>query len=207
MKSKGEVKILTVVTSSIVAHEQEVTVSPLQLLGRNICLLDGSLDLPASSSVMFVLAPRHSQLFGQVYLLCTAKAALWSLLASLVYTPSKLPDDPQYIGDGGHLLWMVTELEANNGICQSYVRTWFATTNKMLKLYSGHDLRLSTKSVTISQESMKKILMAGCMPTTTTSLADSLSNVTNKGLVTKLLTIAGVDVQQATSDAGLHLWH
>ena len=98
MKSKVEVKILTVVTSSIVVHEQEATVSPLQLLGRSICLLDGSLDLP--TSVMFVLTPRHSPLF----VLCTAKAALWSLLASLVYTPSQLPDDPQYIGDGVHLL-------------------------------------------------------------------------------------------------------
>ena len=43
---------------------------------------------------MYELAPRPPSLFDQVSLRRTAKAALSSLLASLVSTSVELPDDP-----------------------------------------------------------------------------------------------------------------
>ena len=75
-------------------------------------------------------------------------------------------------------------------------------------IFDGYDQQLSTKSVEHARRASKKfpasILMDGSMPTTT-SQADFLGNVKNKGRLIKLLTHhlmnAGIDVQQARSDA------
>ena len=75
-------------------------------------------------------------------------------------------------------------------------------------IFEGYDQQLSTKSVEHARRASKKvsasILMDGSMPTTT-SQADFLGNVKNKGRLIKLLTHhlmnAGIDVQQARSDA------
>ena len=160
---------------------------------------------------MYELAPRPPSLFDQVSLRRTAKTALSSLLASLVSTSVELPDDPQYIVDGGYLLQTVvwTKPATYYEVCQSYVQYIICHYKCDAKvIFDGYDQQLSTKSVEHARRASKKvsasILMDGRMPTTT-SQADFLGNVKNKGRLIKLLTHhlmnAGIDVQQARSDA------
>ena len=150
-------------------------------------------------------------LFDQVSLRHTAKAALSSLLASLVSTSVELPDDPQYIVDGGYLLQTVvwTKPAIYDEVCQRYVQYLIRHYKRDDKvIFDGYDQQLSTKPVEHARRASKKVsasvLMDGSMPTTT-SQADFLGNVKNKGCLIKLLTHhlmnAGKDVQQARSDA------
>ena len=75
-------------------------------------------------------------------------------------------------------------------------------------IFDGYDQQLSTKSAEHARRALKKvsasIFMDGSMSTTTLQ-ADFLGNVKNKGRLIKLLTLhlmnAGIDVQQARSDA------
>ena len=133
------------------------------------------------------------------------------MLASLLSTSVELPDNPQYVVDDGYLLQTVvwTKPATYDGACQSYVQYIIRHYKRDAKvIFDGYDQQLSTKSVEHVRRASKKvsasILMDGSMPTTT-SQADFLDNVKNKGRLKKLhthhLMNAGIDVQQARSDA------
>ena len=126
-------------------------------------------------------------------------------------TSVELPDDPQYIVDGGYLLQTVvwTKPSTYDEVCQNYVQYIIRHYKRDAQvIFDGYDQQLSTKSIEHARRASKKvsasILMGGSMPTTT-SQADFLGNVKNKGRLIKLLThhlmTAGIDVQQARSDA------
>ena len=126
-------------------------------------------------------------------------------------TSVELPDDPQYIVDGGYLLQTVvwTKPSTYDEVCQNYVQYIIRHYKRDAQvIFDGYDQQLSTKSIEHARRASKKvsasILMDGSMPTTT-SQADFLGNVKNKGRLIKLLThhlmTAGIDVQQARSDA------
>ena len=94
-------------------------------------------------------------------------------------------------------------------VCQNYVQYIIRHYKRDAQVkFDGYDQQLSTKSIEHARRASKKvsasILMDGSMPTTT-SQADFLGNVKNKGRLIKLLThhlmTAGIDVQQARSDA------
>ena len=126
-------------------------------------------------------------------------------------TSVELPDDPQYVVDGGYLLQTAvwTKPATYDEVCQSYVQYIIRHYKHDAKvIFDGYDQQLSTKSVEHARRASTKvsasILMDGSMPTST-SQADFLGNVKNKGRLIKLLTHhlmnAGIDVQQARSDA------
>ena len=209
MKKKGKVKTLAAMAGSIVLHQQEVTLSPQQLFNRMICLLDGSADLP--SFMMHELAPRPPSLFDKVSLRRTAKAALSSLLISLVPPTTELPEDAQFVIDGGHLLQSVLwpKPATYDEVCQNYVQYVIRHYGQDAKVrLNGYEQQLFTKVVEQARRASKKmsasILINGAMPTTA-SQADFLSNVKNKGRLIKMLIdhlrAAEVDVQQAPADA------
>ena len=209
IKRNSKVKTLASVNSSIVVHEEEVPVSQEQLFNRIVCLLDGTTDLP--SFLKYELAPRPPSLFDHVSMRRTAKAALSTLLGSLVTTPSHLPENVKFIVDGGHLLQSVVwpKPATYNQVCQNYVQFTIRHYRDDCKVkFDGYEQKLSTKAVEQSRRSSKKtsasMLVDGSMPTTT-SQADFLSNAKNKGRLIKLLTghltAAGVEVEQAASDA------
>ena len=199
MNRKGKVKTLAAMTSSIVVHEQEVIVSPQQLFDRIIFpdvwvgpktsfTLWSSLFAPYSKGSPLVVAGITGVYLSRVTWWPTVHSGWWLyLLQTAVWTKPATYDE----------------------VCQSYVQYIIRHYKCDAKvIFDGYDQQLSTKSVEHARRASKKvsasILMDGSMPTTT-SQADFLGNVKKKGRLIKLLTHhlmnAGIDVQQARSDA------
>ena len=108
--------------NTVKVRGKEVVVQPQQMLNRILAILDSSMDL--ATYLKYELAPRPPSLFDDISLRRPSKAALASLLLSLLPPGSaELPQDPVYVIDGGHLLHSVVwPCPATYGeICQTYV--------------------------------------------------------------------------------------
>ena len=75
-----------------------------------------------------------------------------SLLASLVSTLSELPDDQQFVVDGGHLVQSVVwnKPATYYEVCQSYVQYIIRHDKHDAKvIFDGYEQQLSTKRIPV----------------------------------------------------------
>ena len=172
--------------------------------------MDPATDL--ATYLKYELAPWPPSLFDDISLRRPSKAALASLLLSLLPPGSAdLPQDPVYVIDGGHLLhsvvWPCPATYAE--ICQTYVShvlTHYGLTATVV--FDGYADFSSTKSEEQKRRAAKRksadISVAGHIRATVCQ-ADFLGNSHNKkgliNIVREVLQATGVAVKKAVGDA------
>ena len=196
-------------TSTVKICNDEVTVNPNLLFSRIACIINSSSEL--SSLLKYELAPRPPSLFDDVSMRKSTKAALATLLESLVPSANNMLGETLFVVDGGHLLHSVTwpRPATYEEICQMYLRNVIKHyQSNATVVFDGYDGPPSTKFVEQNRRASKALsavssLMAS-MHTTTTQ-AGFLGNGNNKSrfvlAISSGLLDAGIHIALATADA------
>ena len=210
LQRKSRVKSLASMNNTVKVRGKEMVVQPQQMLNRILAVLDSAKDL--ATCFKYELAPRPPSLFDDISMRRPSKAALASLLLSLLPPGSAdLPEDPVYVIDGGHLLhsvvWPCPATYAE--ICQVYVSHVLAHYGLAATVvFDGYADLSSTKSEEQKRRAAKRksadINVTGHIRATVCQ-ADFLGNSHNKkGLINILCEVfqdSGVAVKEAVSDA------
>ena len=194
--------------NSINVRGQNTVVNPTVFFNRITCVLKTCSDMEQFMS--YELAPKPPSLFHDGAMRKTNKSALGSLLKSFAPAQPNIPNNCQFVLDGGHLLQSVMwpQPSTYGGVCNFYIahtlKHYGAGTVIVFDGYSMISTKAAEQLRRAKKSTSSDILFDQNMQTTTTQAA-FLANGNNKErlieMLRDLLNEAGVHVKQAQADA------
>jgi len=203
-----KVKTISDKQNSINIRGQNTVVNPHLFFNRISCVLKSSSDL--EEFLYYELAPQPPSLFSNGVMRKPNKSSLGTLIKSFAPGQQDLPENCQYVVDGGHLLqsvvWPQPSTYRDVSLCYvSYVLKHYGPgTTVVFDGYSTISPKTAEQQRRAQRVTSSDIVFDENMATTT-SQAAFLSNSHNKerfiDVVHQKMLTAGIVVKQADADA------
>lgn len=194
--------------NSINVRGQNTVVNPTIFFNRITCILKTSSDMEKYMS--YELAPKPPSLFQDGAMRKPAKSALGTVLKSFAPMQHSLPNNCQFVVDGGYLLHSVVwpQRSTYGSVCQGYIsyvlKHYGAGITTVFDGYSTISTKAAEQMRRAKKATSSDIMFDQHMHTTTTQAA-FLANSNNKksliDMLSSMMTQSGIAVKQASADA------
>ena len=194
--------------NSIKIRGQATVLNPTLFFNRITCVLKTSSDMEQFMS--YELAPQPPSLFHGGVMRKPTKSALGTLLKSYAPVHANIPNNCQFVIDGGHLLHSVIWPQSSTykGICQCYItyilKHYGAGTTIVFDGYRTLSTKAAEQLRRAKKSTSRDILFDLNMQTTTSQTAFLANNHNKEHLIDMLIDLlnqADIQVKQAQADA------